>query len=65
MIKRYQDEKMTQIWSDNSKYQTWLLVEKLVVAAWAQQGILPQAEVSRLDKLIVNLERMEDRKSVV
>lgn len=59
MIKRYQDEKMAQIWSDNSKYQTWLLVEKLVVAAWAQQGVLPQTEVSRLDKLIVNLERMD------
>ncbi|MBM7543547.1 adenylosuccinate lyase [Periweissella beninensis] len=44
MIKRYARSKMTQIWSLENQYASWLEVEIAVVAAWNKQGHVPDAD---------------------
>lgn len=41
MDDRYVRGPMKEIWSEGNKYDTWLLVEKLVVRAWTLHGVVP------------------------
>ena len=41
MIPRYTSPEMGRIWSDQRKYETWLLVEIAAVEAMARAGIVP------------------------
>ncbi len=41
MIPRYTREKMGRIWSDKSKYDKWLHIEKAVLLAKARLGLIP------------------------
>lgn len=50
MIERYSTEEMDFIWSDLSKYNTWLKIELLATEAWQQLGVVPDNDV----KLIKN-----------
>jgi len=46
MIPRYTHREMGRIWSDEHRYQTWLLVEIAAAEAMAAAGIIP-AEAAR------------------
>lgn len=44
MIERYSTEEMDFIWSEVSKFNTWLKVEVFALEAWAELGVVPQAD---------------------
>ena len=48
MIERYSRPKMKKIWSDENKYNKWLLVEIAVCEAWTQEGIIPESDMAKL-----------------
>lgn len=41
MIERYSSEEMDFIWSEVSKFNTWLKVELLTIEAWSKLGVIP------------------------
>ncbi len=45
MIERYTRPEMGSIWTDESKYGTWLEVELAVCEAWARLGKVPRASL--------------------
>lgn len=49
MEDRYARDQMKLIWSEKNKYDTWLLVEKLVVRAWALQGVIPTEDWRKIE----------------
>jgi adenylosuccinate lyase len=51
MITRYAREEMSSIWNMQSKYQAWLDVEKAVVKAWCDLGLIPKED---RDKIVKN-----------
>ena len=48
MIDRYARPRMKKVWSDENKYDKWLLIELAVCEAWAEDGVIPQEEMERL-----------------
>jgi adenylosuccinate lyase len=50
MIKRYTREAMGRIWTEENKYQTWLLVEILVCEALAKIGQIPKKAAQNIRK---------------
>ncbi len=42
MLERYAREKMKKIWTEESKYASWLKVEILAAEAWAELGVIPK-----------------------
>ncbi len=44
MIPRYSRPEMTEIWSDEYKFDTWLAVEIAIVQAWADEGVVPRED---------------------
>src|SRR3954453_15674543 len=60
MIPRYTHPEMGRIWSDQRRYETWLLVETAAAEAMAAAGIVP-AEAARdiRDKGAFDIARIE------
>jgi adenylosuccinate lyase len=50
MIERYTLPRMKNLWSDENKYQKWLLIELLVCEAQAQLGNIPKKVVPQIKK---------------
>ena len=50
MIKRYSREAMGRIWTEENKFQTWLLVEVLVCEALAKIGQIPKKAAENIRK---------------
>lgn len=50
MIKRYTGEAMGRIWTEENKFQTWLLVEVLVCEALAKIGQIPKKAAENIRK---------------
>jgi len=50
MIKRYTREAMGRIWTEENKFQTWLLVEILVCEALAKIGQIPKKAAQNIRK---------------
>ncbi len=48
MIPRYSRPEMTEIWSDEYKFARWLDVEIALVEAWAAEGVVPQADATKV-----------------
>jgi adenylosuccinate lyase len=48
MIDRYSLPAMRNLWSEETKFQTWLDVELAVCDAWAKRGKIPKADLKRL-----------------
>ncbi|MCX8037632.1 MAG: adenylosuccinate lyase [Candidatus Sumerlaeia bacterium] len=48
MIERYSRPEMAKIWSDETKYQTWLEVEVLACEAWAELGKIPRKALDEI-----------------
>ena len=44
MIPRYSRTEMTNVWSDNHKFQTWLQVEVAATQGWAKEGTVPEID---------------------
>lgn len=47
-IARYTRPEMATIWSDETRFQTWLEVEIEACQAWANLGVIPQEDVDAL-----------------
>ena len=45
MIERYSREKMTNIWSEQNRFEAWLEVEILACEAWSKLGHIPEEDV--------------------
>ncbi|WFQ96265.1 adenylosuccinate lyase [Mycoplasma feriruminatoris] len=59
MINRYQIKQITDIWSDENKYSTWLKIEQLVTNAWAELIQINQQDLFKINNnLKVDLQRM-------
>ncbi|WP_338972666.1 adenylosuccinate lyase [Spiroplasma endosymbiont of Panorpa germanica] len=59
MINRYSVKEIEQIWSEQNKLDTWLLVENLVVQAWTKLKVIPQIDCDKILKNSkVNIPRM-------
>ncbi len=60
MIERYSRPKMKRVWSDENKYDKWLLVELAVCEAWADEGVIPQEDMQKLRHAAYNMERLNE-----
>ncbi|WFQ92934.1 adenylosuccinate lyase [Mycoplasma feriruminatoris] len=59
MINRYQIKQITDIWSDENKYSTWLKIEQLVTNAWSELIQINQQDLFKINNnLKVDLQRM-------
>ncbi|EWG57713.1 glutamyl-tRNA synthetase [Staphylococcus aureus MUF168] len=47
MIERYSREEMSNIWTDQNRYEAWLEVEILACEAWSELGHIPKADVQK------------------
>jgi len=59
MIDRYSRPAMKRVWSDDNKYQQWLRVELAVCQAWTQAGVIPSADMEKLQHATFNPQLME------
>lgn len=48
MISRYSREEMTNIWTEENRFDAWLEVEILASEAWAELGVIPKEEVKNI-----------------
>ncbi|MGD9118414.1 MAG: adenylosuccinate lyase, partial [Dehalococcoidia bacterium] len=60
MIERYSRPRMKRVWSDENKFDQWLKVEIAVCEAWAELGVIPRKELSKIKMARVNLKRMAE-----
>jgi adenylosuccinate lyase len=58
MIERYSRPAMKLVWSDENKYRKWLQVELAACEAWAEEGVIPQDDLTRLRQAKYNHQRM-------
>lgn len=56
MIPRYSNTFMSQLWSDENKYQTWFRVELAVVEAYEKAGEVPAGTADRLKAKSVDID---------
>ena len=50
MISRYTRPDMTKLWSEETKFETWLEVEILACEAWARKGVIPKDALETIRK---------------
>ena len=60
MIERYSRPEMKKVWSEENKYDKWLLVEIAVCEAWAELGVVPKQAIPQIKKASYDLKRMEE-----
>lgn len=61
MIKRYSTERISKIWSDKNKFDTYLKVEIAAVKSWYNFGLISKKELNLIEsKAKVNLERLRE-----
>jgi adenylosuccinate lyase len=53
VIERYSRPAMAGIWSEESKLETWLRVELAALDAWAEVGVVPEADVRAIRERVV------------
>ena len=41
---------MKKVWSDENKYKKWLSIEIAVCEAWAQKGLIPKEDITKIRK---------------
>ncbi len=58
MIERYSRPQMKKVWSEENKYDKWLQIELAVCEAWAEEGVIPQADMAKLRKSDYDLDRL-------
>jgi len=57
MIERYSRPAMKKVWSDENKFDKWLQVEIAVCEAWAELGVIPKEDLSKIRKARFNMKR--------
>ena len=61
MIERYSTEEMDFIWSDLSKYNTWLKIELLACEAWNKLEVIPDKDLNLLkEKASFDIEKINE-----
>jgi adenylosuccinate lyase len=50
LIDKYCTKEMNRIWSDENKFARWLDVELAVCRAWAEDGVVPAADLEAITK---------------
>jgi adenylosuccinate lyase len=53
VIERYSRPAMARIWSEESKLETWLRVELAALDAWAEVGVVSEADVRAIRERVV------------
>ena len=60
MIDRYSRPAMKRVWSDDNKYEKWLLLELAVCEAWTEEGVIPQEDMVLLRKAKYDSQLMQE-----
>ena len=60
MIDRYARPQMKRVWSDESRYDTWLQVELAVCEAWTEEGVIPPEDMAKLRDARYDIVRLEE-----
>ena len=60
MIERYSRPRMKRVWSDENKYDKWLLVELAVCEAWTDEGVIPAEDMEGLHSATYDQERLQE-----
>ncbi|GAA8195983.1 adenylosuccinate lyase [Helicobacter pylori] len=61
MLERYANEEMKALWNEQTKFETYLEVEKAVVRAWNKLGQIPDSDCEKIClKAVFNLERIKE-----
>ena len=60
MIERYSRPRMKRVWSDENKYDKWLLVELAVCEAWTDEGVVPPEDMERLRGASYDIDRLKE-----
>ena len=60
MIERYSRPRMKRVWSDESKYGKWLLIELAACEAWAEEGVIPREDLVALRKATFDVDRVNE-----
>jgi adenylosuccinate lyase len=58
MIDRYARPRMKRVWSDQSKYDKWLLIELAVCEAWSKAGVIPAEDIQKLSAARYDIDRL-------
>ena len=51
---------MKRVWADDNKYEKWLAVELAVCEAWREEGVIPEADLARLQAAKYDPQRMDE-----
>ncbi|GAA8827426.1 adenylosuccinate lyase [Helicobacter pylori] len=61
MLERYANEEMKALWNEQTKFETYLEVEKAVVMAWNKLGQIQDSDCEKIcSKAAFNLERIKE-----
>ena len=60
MIERYSRPEMAAVWSEQSKYDKWLLIELAVSEAWADEGVVPAEDMEKLRSASYDIGRLNE-----
>ena len=60
MIERYSRPEMAAVWSEQSKYDKWLLIELAVSEAWADEGVVPAEDMEKLRSASYDIDRLRE-----
>ncbi len=51
---------MKRVWSDQSKYDKWLLIELAVCEAWSEAGVIPAEDIQKLSSARYDIDRLNE-----
>ena len=60
MIDRYSRPRMKRVWSDENKYDKWLLIELAVCEAWTDEGVVPPEDMEKLRGATYDLQLLNE-----
>mgnify|MGYP001334318457 FL=1 len=59
MIERYTRPEMGKVWSEQNKYDKWLLVEVAASEAWCEDGVVPEGDMAKLRDVTYDYARLQ------
>ena len=54
MIERYSRKVMRDVWTEENKFSAYLEVEILSCEAWSKLGVIPAADVEKIQHYLIN-----------
>ena len=60
MIERYSRPRMKRVWSDENRYDKWLLVELAACEAWSDEGVIPPEDMEKLRRATYDMDRLNE-----